>query len=210
MTGPPTLPPACGVAFKEWAGVCDALARGRQSLILRKGGIAEGPGGFRPEHAIFWLYPTHLHEAQQGLKPQPPARDPWTGPAGRVPLQTLALTESLAFVDDPAVLPALDPLHVWTPQTVATRFHYRQPGLWVLSVRVYRRERPELWRVTDAQLGCKTWVPLAPAVTTDGLATVLDEPEAARRRAALSAALRHFGVRELTPPPDSDVGSETP
>ena len=53
------LPPADPVphagavrtAFKEWAIVVDALGRGRQSVILRKGGIAEGRGGFRPEHA---------------------------------------------------------------------------------------------------------------------------------------------------------------
>ncbi len=52
------IPESCAVAFKEWADVCAALLDGRQSLILRKGGIEEGPGGFRPEHAAFWLYPT--------------------------------------------------------------------------------------------------------------------------------------------------------
>ena len=30
------------IGFKEWAIVCEALGRGRQSVILRKGGIAEG------------------------------------------------------------------------------------------------------------------------------------------------------------------------
>jgi hypothetical protein len=30
------------VGFKEWAIVGEALGRGRQSIILRKGGIAEG------------------------------------------------------------------------------------------------------------------------------------------------------------------------
>ncbi len=62
------LPPTCEFAFKEWAGVCRALGLGRQILVLRKGGIAEGPGGFSPEHESFWLFPTHLHEHQQGLK----------------------------------------------------------------------------------------------------------------------------------------------
>jgi len=50
------------------ARICDALAEGRQSLILRKGGIAEGPRGFVPEHDTFWLYPTHVHQAEQGLR----------------------------------------------------------------------------------------------------------------------------------------------
>ena len=33
--------------FKEWTLICDALGRGEQSIILRKGGIAEGRAGFR-------------------------------------------------------------------------------------------------------------------------------------------------------------------
>src|SRR5512138_2779668 len=49
-------------AFKEWAIVVDALGRGEQILILRKGGIAEGRGGFRPEHTRFLLFPTAFHE----------------------------------------------------------------------------------------------------------------------------------------------------
>ena len=50
------------IAFKEWAVICRALAEGRQSLILRKGGIAEAGGQFRPEHDRFLLYPTYFHE----------------------------------------------------------------------------------------------------------------------------------------------------
>ena len=34
------------VGFKEWAVVCEATGRGRQCIILRKGGIAEGREGF--------------------------------------------------------------------------------------------------------------------------------------------------------------------
>src|SRR5262249_33425513 len=59
-------PPArtCAIAFKEWAGVCDALIQGRQTIIVRKGGISEGagPGSFVPEHAEFWIYPTWVHQ----------------------------------------------------------------------------------------------------------------------------------------------------
>ena len=47
------LPDDCAIAFKEWAGVCQALGDGRQTIIVRKGGIDEGPAGFRPEHRGF-------------------------------------------------------------------------------------------------------------------------------------------------------------
>ena len=56
-------------AFKEWAAVCEALATGRQSLILRKGGIHEGREGFRVEHREFWLFPTHFHLRPDDLVP---------------------------------------------------------------------------------------------------------------------------------------------
>ena len=39
--------------FKEWTLICDALGRGEQSIIMRKGGIAEGRAGFRFEHPEF-------------------------------------------------------------------------------------------------------------------------------------------------------------
>ena len=39
-----------GTAFKEWAIVCDALGKGQQSIIFRKGGIHEGKRGFQFKH----------------------------------------------------------------------------------------------------------------------------------------------------------------
>ena len=48
--------------FKEWAVICRALAIGRQALILRKGGIAEGRAGFAFQHEEFFLFPTWFHE----------------------------------------------------------------------------------------------------------------------------------------------------
>src|SRR5262245_58889581 len=55
------------IAFKEWAAICAALAEGRQSIIIRKGGIHEGREGFRVAHDEFWLFPTYVHEAAAGL-----------------------------------------------------------------------------------------------------------------------------------------------
>lgn len=187
MTVPPTLPEWCDVAFKEWAGVCEALAQGRQSLILRKGGIAEGPGGFTPEHPVFWLYPTHVHEPQQGLRTTTePA--PSVAP-DRVPLRVLTVVESVTLVDRPDALPALEPFHVWTEETVLKRFHYRRPGLWVLGVRAYVRAEPAVIPLTPEHAGCKTWVPLEQSVGTGGLSPALDDGEAARRRELLGNAL---------------------
>jgi hypothetical protein len=182
------LPATCGIAFKEWAGVCDALVEGRQALIVRKGGIAEGPRGFAPEHDTFWLYPTFVHEAEQGLRDGPAT--PPLEPTGPVPLRGLAVVDSVAYVDREETLRALRDLHVWTEETMARRFHYRQPGLWVLGVRIFRRPDPHPVVVTDEHAGCKTWVTLDSPLVTAGCEPVLDEAEFARRRQLLEGALR--------------------
>src|SRR5260370_26878561 len=61
-------------AIKEWAVVCQALARGKQAVILRKGGIAEAYGEFTIEHKHFSLYPTYFHQERDGIKAEPGPR----------------------------------------------------------------------------------------------------------------------------------------
>src|SRR5437762_13032711 len=50
------------VGFEEWSLVCDAIGRGEQSVILRKGGIAEGREEFSFRYREFFLFPTFFHE----------------------------------------------------------------------------------------------------------------------------------------------------
>ncbi|AMV39648.1 DUF1802 family protein [Planctomyces sp. SH-PL62] len=183
------LPPECDVGFKEWSGVCDALASGEQTLILRKGGIAEDGGGFTPEHRAFWLYPTRLHESQQGLRIESTPSGAASPDAATVPIRSLAMVEAIHHLDREDRLDALEPFHVWTAETVHKRFHYRRPGLWVLSVRVWTKPAPAVVVVTPEQLGCKTWVPLEPPLPTLGLAPVLDAERWAARREHLRKAM---------------------
>ena len=190
--GPAPLPEFCAVAFKEWAGICAAVAEGRQALILRKGGIAEGPRGFEPEQRVFWLYPTHVHEAEQGLRDGGPARIGAVPPSpNTVRLQILVAVETIPFVDRPEPLAAIADQHVWTDETIQKRFQYRRPGLWVLGVRAYQRPSPYEVAVTPEHAGCKTWVPLDEPLSTAGVVPVLDDEEFARRMDRLRAALEH-------------------
>src|SRR5262245_42237363 len=160
------------VAFKEWAVICSALAAGKQSLILRKGGIAEEGGVFKPEHSEFLLYPTYFHEHRAGVKPAflplLEAAEAAKPPAGAVRFTHFVRVESVSHVTELETALALDTQHAWTPEVVKQRFHYRAPGLFVLSVRVFRLaqlveviERPEF-------AGCKTWVMLDTPIDTTG------------------------------------------
>lgn len=168
------------MAFKEWAVVCEALGDGRQALILRKGGIAETGGQFRPEHDRFLLYPSYFHEQHRtGIKPDLmsllEAAETARPPAGTTRFAHFVEVTDVRHVADLDRLLALDPLHGWTADTVRQRFHYRTPGLFVLTVRAFRLPHPVEVVERPEYAGCKTWVALDAPVPTAGAAPVLDD-----------------------------------
>jgi hypothetical protein len=67
-------------------------------------------------------------------------------------------------------------LHGWSIDTVRARFAYREPGLWVLAVRVYRLPEAVELPETPEYAGCRTWVELDRAVEAAG-EPVLSERE---------------------------------
>ena len=167
------------IAFKEWAVVCRALAEGRQALILRKGGIAEAGGQFRPEHTRFWLYPTYLHEKPDGIKPEAAdllrAADTNRPPAGTMRLSHFAEVHGVYHVKQLFGALLLDDLHIWSEQTVRQKFEYRSPGLYVLPVRIFRATTPAELSETPAYAGCKTWVELDRDLPAAGATPVLTD-----------------------------------
>ncbi|MHB1560240.1 MAG: DUF1802 family protein [Isosphaeraceae bacterium] len=201
----------CSVAFKEWAGVCDALGAGRQSIILRKGGISEepGPGGFVPDHREFWLYPTFVHQSQQGLRVAVAPMDRGPFDPAVITIGLLGRVELIARVEDESALVDLEPYHVLTPATVRGRFHYRTPGLWVLAVRIWRHEPPYRIAATAEHAGCKTWVTLDEPLATSDLVPTIGESDWAER---LEGLRRRFPTRPGAPPglPRRLEGAMTP
>jgi hypothetical protein len=166
-------------AFKEWAVICQALATGRQAIILRKGGIAEQRGEFKVDHHRFWLYPTYIHQQQEGIKPEAEpllieslAQRP---PNGIVRLSHFAEVAAVHHLMDDYEASKLAALHLWSDKTVEARFHYRLPGLHVLAVRVYQAK--ELIDITEtpALAGCKSWVELVRPLPTNDSRPVLEE-----------------------------------
>jgi hypothetical protein len=186
-----TNPESCGVAFKEWAGVCDALLQGRQVVILRKGGISEnaGLGGFVPEYSEFWLYPTWLHQAEQGLRLGDGPAVHVSAADGYLPIRGLVRVDSITYIDCEEALAPLAEFHVLTDETIRKRFHYRRPGLWVLSARVWASESGFTLTPTPDQAGCKTWVQLDRPLATTGLVPVFDDSQWAARRQHLQSAM---------------------
>ena len=151
-------------AFKEWAAICRALATGRQDVILRKGGIVEDGGEFRPDYASFLLLPTFLHQAPESLIPE--ARDLLVGIDDDRPAEGTVVFRHAATVREARRVLRLDDLatyrgrHVWSDAVVAERFHRWKDELYVLEVDVRPLPFPVTLPWHESYGGCRSWVDL--------------------------------------------------
>jgi hypothetical protein len=180
---------AVSIGFKEWALVCEALNRGDQSVIVRKGGIAEGRDGFRFKHQRFFLFPTLFHEQLERTRLPAGTALP-AFPPGLVRIDALAEVEWTRLVTDRSRAQALEPFHILTRAVVDERFDYDEPkGVNVAFVRVYRLGEPWEFPMRPAYGGCRSWVDLPePWPATELTAAITDEDHAARGAALADLA----------------------
>ena len=181
-------------AFKEWAVICRALGTGRQVLILRKGGIGEDAGTFRPKHREFLLFPTGFHQSTEQVLPeahrllrQVEAHQPR---ADQVTLSHYAVVADAIRVASIAALRALRGEHIWSDTVVEERFHrWKEEAVYALIVRVYALPNPVTIPMMDHYAGCKSWVDLEADVSTAGAVPVLADKAFGDRRAAIQKVL---------------------
>ena len=176
------------VGFKEWALVCDALGRGDQSILLRKGGIAEGRGGFGFRHSEFFLFPTFFHE-QLGKVRTPDAEIPREG-AGEIEIRYFARLEAEKELTNWSQVAALEPLHILAEPVVRERFEYKGAGLHVALVRVFRLEPAWIFPDQPAYGGCRSWVNLPDLPAGTRFELVLSDEEYYERARAFERRLR--------------------
>lgn len=144
--------------------ICRALATGRQDVILRKGGIVEPGGAFRPDHGSFLLFPTFLHQAPESLIPA--ARDLLDGIDDDRPPEGTVVFRHVARVVEARRVLVLDDLaayrsrHVWSDAVVAERFHRWKDEVHLLVVDVTPLPCPVTVPWHDAYGGCRSWVDL--------------------------------------------------
>lgn len=151
------------VGFKEWALVCEALGRGDQTVLLRKGGIAEGRDGFGFRHSEFFLFPTFFHEqidkVRIGAAEDPKARK------GEAEIRYFANLVAQKEITSWPTAAALEPFHILQESVVRERFDYKQTGVHVAFVRVFRLTPAWILPDAPAYRGCRSWVnlPVCPA-----------------------------------------------
>lgn len=177
-------------AFKEWAIIIDALGRGDQILILRKGGIAEGAGGFHIERPRFLFFPTLFHQQRESVMPAAQARfdeiAPHLAPPETVRLEFCAEVVAWRKLDSFAAVERLRGQHIWREEVLAHRFDWgRQQSIFALAVRVARLPKRIELPMLSSYGGCKSWVELATEISTENTQPVLAE-------AAFQTRLRQF------------------
>lgn len=150
------------LVFKEWAYVVEALASGRQQIILRKGGIAEEEGDFKLRNTEFLLMPTLFHQASNLVKPD------WYDeikPSVYLPdnltteIRFKATVTKHSIIKSEEELLALDNLHVYNKEVVLERFNrWKQHEVNCLYVEVSELETPIILEMKPEYGGCKSWI----------------------------------------------------
>ena len=185
------------VAFKEWAVVVDALLRGEQAVILRKGGLREGRGGFHIEHPEFLLFPTLFHQQRESVLPAAQARydelAPRFPPPETLRLEGFARVVAWRRLESLAAAARLRGQHVWRDEVIAERFDWgREKEIHALAVRAFRLEAPVDLPMSEAYGGCKSWIELEEEVSLAGARPALEEgafvPKLEQFQKALEAA----------------------
>lgn len=178
------------IAFKEWAIVVDALGRGEQIVILRKGGISEGRRGFQVDHRQFLLFPTRFHQQRDAVIPAAQARFDEIAPhfpdSGTLRLDYFAEVVAWRKIESLAMAARLRGQHIWRDDVIAERFDWgKDKNIHALAARVYRLGSAVELPMLPEYGGCKSWIEVANDIETAGAQPVLSE-------AAFEAKLKQF------------------
>ncbi len=173
---------SASIGFKEWQIVCDALASGRQSILLRKGGIHEGRRGFSFAHESFFLFPTRFHAGAAHIREGDVKVKPEWQPGDLIRITHHAEAAWAITSTDWEKVRALEPLHIYSEPTVRERFDWEGKGMasgsiHVALVRVRALAIPWEFPYEAKYGGCRSWVnlPDPPAGWREAATPVMDD-----------------------------------
>src|SRR5688500_901885 len=178
-------------ACKEWTLVCDALGRGDQSIILRKGGIAEGRAGFRFAHDDFLLFPTLFHEQIEQLRVAPGTTLPQADELSTVEIRYRVRVEWTHEITDLDVALRLAPFHIWRDSVIEERFRYKDGGsIYLACVRVAVLDPAHRFPTEPKYGGCRSWVEVPDLSDSTTARPVLDDATHRERAASIRATMQ--------------------
>lgn len=155
------------LALKEWSIICKALEEGKQTILLRKGGILEYKKGFEISQKLFLLYPTLEHQAAEYLQSNYLQeyelllkRNSSEIVQDKVnTLRIMARIEAMQEFHDHELLSKLEKYHIWNEKYVNMRMNYNpKKPMNALLLRIYKLSQPISIDVNPAWAGCKSWI----------------------------------------------------
>lgn len=157
-------------ALKEWSAAVHALLDGRQTVLLRKGGIGEKRFDVAADE--FLLFPTVAHSHAARVRPE--FRDLLTTAAtdstgDLVTIRAAAKVVAAVSINRPDGLSEIEDLHIWTADSVrADRLDFRpRHRLTVLVVQAFPLSEPIALARDPGYAGCTSWVELPVAAQRD-------------------------------------------
>jgi len=151
-------------ALKEWATVVKALEQGKQTVILRKGGILETASGFNIESKKFFLFPTWEHQETKHVKPE---FDNFLKEVlNNKPNEGFNKISSYAEIlfekdiESIEIINQLSSFHVWSDSYIQERRNW-MPEKPMKVVFLKTMKIPEFDLLLQAEFsGCKSWIEL--------------------------------------------------
>lgn len=155
------------LALKEWSIICKALEEGKQTILLRKGGILEYKKGFEISQKLFLLYPTLEHQAAEYLQSNYLQeyelllkRNSSEIVEDKVnTIRIIARIEAMQEFHDHKLLSKLEKYHIWNEKYVNMRMDYNpKKPMNALLLRIYKLSQPISLDVNPEWAGCKSWI----------------------------------------------------
>lgn len=155
------------LALKEWSIICKALEEGKQTILLRKGGILEYKKGFEISQKLFLLYPTLEHQAAEYLQSNYLQeyelllkRNSSEIVEDKVnTIRIIARIEAMQEFHDHKLLSKLEKYHIWNEKYVNMRMNYNpKKPMNALLLRIYKLSQPISLDVNPEWAGCKSWI----------------------------------------------------
>lgn len=155
------------LALKEWSIICKAMEEGKQTLLLRKGGILEYKKGFEISQKLFLLYPTLEHQTAEYLQSNYLQDYKLLLKRNRSEIvqdkvntiRIIARIEAMQEFHDHELLSKLEKYHIWNEKYVNMRMNYNpKKPMNALLLRIYKLSQPISLDVNPEWAGCKSWI----------------------------------------------------
>jgi hypothetical protein len=143
------------------------MEEGKQTILLRKGGILEYKKGFEISQKVFLLYPTLEHQAAEYLQSNYLQEYELLLKRNRSEivqdkvntLRIIARIEAMQEFHNYELLSKLEKYHIWNEKYVNMRMNYNpKKPMNALLLRIYKLSQPISIDVNPGWAGCKSWI----------------------------------------------------